>query len=163
MRVTIIADASHCTDTQAAGYGYWIASERGKHGGGGFIRQKVSGSIAAEMMALINAVAIAVKRELLQKGDHALLQTDCQGAIDAFTGLRKRLSQHEKDAREIFYELKQGTGFTISFRHVKGHTSNPEARFVTNNLCDARAKKGMRLARRFLEEATNDSPDTQSS
>jgi ribonuclease HI len=150
MRVTIIADASHCSDTGAAGYGYWIATERGKHGGGGFIRQKVSGSIAAEMMAIINAVAVAAKRELLQKGDHALLQTDCQGAIDSFTGLRKRLTQHEKDAKELFFELKRGTGFTFSFRHVKGHTSRPEARFVTNNLCDKRAKDGLRLAREWI-------------
>jgi ribonuclease HI len=155
MRVTIIADASHCSDTGASGYGYWIASERGKHGGGGSVRTKVSGSIAAEMIAIVNAIDVAVKRELLQKGDHALLQTDCQGAIDAFIGLRKRLTQHEKGAKEIFFELKRGAGFTFSFRHVKGHTSNTEARFVTNNLCDKRARKAMQLARRMLGETEN--------
>lgn len=32
MRVTILADASHCPTTKAGGYGYWIASERGKKG-----------------------------------------------------------------------------------------------------------------------------------
>jgi ribonuclease HI len=128
MRVTIIADASHCSDTGASGYGYWIASERGKHGGGGSVRTKVSGSIAAEMIAIVNAIDVAVKRELLQKGDHA---------------------------KEIFFELKRGAGFTFSFRHVKGHTSNTEARFVTNNLCDKRARKAMQLARRMLGETEN--------
>lgn len=153
MRVTIIADASHCNDSGAAGYGYWIASERGKHGGGGFVQRKVGGSIAAEMMAVVNALAIAVKRELVQKGDHVLLQTDCQGAIDAFIGVRTRLPPDERDAKGAFFELKRLHGFTFSFRHVKGHTTRPEARYVTNNLCDKRAKDGLRLARRFLADS----------
>lgn len=156
MRVTIIADASHCSESGAAGYGYWIAAERGKHGGGGFVRTRVSGSIAAEMIALVNAIAIALKRELVQKGDHVLLQTDCQGAIDAFTGVRTRIPKGEREAREIFFELKRGGGFTHSFRHVKGHSNNPEARYVTNNLCDKRAKQGMRLARQMLAEGNTE-------
>lgn len=35
MKVTIIADASHCGNTGATGYGFWIASDRGKRNGGG--------------------------------------------------------------------------------------------------------------------------------
>jgi len=150
MRVTIIADASHCTQSGAAGYGWWTACERGKRGGGGEVKEKVDSSSAAEMIAIVNAVHISVKGELVQEGDHILLQTDCQGAIDAFMSTRNRLTKDEKRAKSAFFDLKRKVGFTFTFKHVKGHTSRPEARYVTNNLCDARAKKGMRLARQRL-------------
>lgn len=153
MRVTIIADASYCSQTGAAGYGFWIACERGKRGGGGPIERKLDNSSSAEMMAIVNAVYIAATRELIQQGDHVLLQTDCQSAIDAFSNLRKRLKQTEKDAKDEFYKLKREHGFTFSFRHVKGHTSRPEARYVTNNLCDKRAREGLRLARQRLADS----------
>ncbi len=153
MRVTIIADASHCGQTGAGGYGYWIASERGKQGGGGQIKDPVDGSGAAEMIALINALHIALKTGLVVQGDHVLLQTDCQSAIGAFQGQRFTLTKDEKRAKSTFFDLKRVHGFTFSFRHVKGHTSRPEARYVTNNLCDARAKAGMRLARARLRDA----------
>lgn len=150
MKVTIIADASHCSQTGAAGYGWWTACERGKRGGGGEIKDKVDSSGAAEMIAIVNALHISIKGELVQDGDHVLLQTDCQGAIDAFNSSRSRLTKDERAAKTAFFELKKKLGFSFSFRHVKGHTTRPEARYVTNNLCDKRAKDGMRLARQRL-------------
>lgn len=81
-----------------------------------------------------------------------LLQTDCQSAIDAFEGRRDQsMSSDERKARTELFRLKRETRFTIGFRHVKGHTSRTEARYVTNNLCDKRAKAGMRLARQRIE------------
>jgi len=153
MKVTIIADASHCSQSGAAGFGFWIASERGKRPGGGPVRDKVDSSSAAEMIALVNAVHQAIADQLVQKGDHVLFQTDCQAAILAFQGSRTQLTRDEKKAKEAFFDLKRKHEFTFSFRHVKGHTSRPEARFVTNNLCDLRAKQGMRLARQRLADS----------
>jgi ribonuclease HI len=153
VRVTIIADASYCSQSGAAGYGYWTACERGKRGGGGEITAKVDSSGAAEMMAIVNAIHISVTGELVVQGDHVLLQTDCQAAIDAFLGNRNRLTNSEKAAKQAFFDLKRRVSFTFSFRHVKGHTSRPEARYVTNNLCDKRAKAGMRLARLRLADS----------
>jgi ribonuclease HI len=147
MKVTIIADASHCSASGAAGYGWWTACERGKMGGGGQIKERIDGSGAAEMIAIVNAIHLSVKRTLIQEGDHLLLQTDCTAAIAAFNGSRLTMSKHEREAKKAFYKLKKEVKFNFTFRHVKGHSKRPEARFVTNNLCDMRAKKGMRLAR----------------
>lgn len=153
MRVTIIADASHCTQTGAAGYGFWIACERGKCPGGGPMQGKLDSSSAAEMAAIVNAAHYALRSGLIQGGDHVLFQTDCQAAILAFEGSRMQLTKDEKRVKGTFFDLKRKHGFTFSFRHVKGHSSNPEARFVTNNLCDKRAKDGMRLARQKLADS----------
>lgn len=147
MLVTIIADASYCPMTKAAGYGWWLASERRKVGGGGEVRDRVDGSSAAEMIALVNALYIAANNALVLKGDHILFQTDCMSAIDAFEGKRTILTKDERAAKKRIYDLKREHGVTFSFRHVKGHTNRAEARYVTNNLCDARAKAGMRKAR----------------
>lgn len=147
MRVTIIADASYCSQTGAAGYGWWTACERGKQGGGGAMKDKMCSSSAAEMMALVNALHISLRFNLVQGGDHILFQTDCMAAIDAFHGKRQQLNKSERAAKKLIYDLKRQNNLTYSFRHVKGHTNRKEARFVTNNLCDMRAKVGMRLAR----------------
>ncbi len=148
MRVTIIADASFCPDTNAAGYGYWIASERGKQGGGGELKGRVAGNIAAEMYAVVNALYIALNRlQLVQTGDEVLIQTDCMAAIDAFEGRRRQVPNQEWEAVKQMRRLCSEFGLRIVFRHVKGHTKNKEARYVTNKLCDRRAKEAMRRAR----------------
>lgn len=156
MRVTIIADASYCPNTKAGGWGIWVASERGKHGDGGAFEKQVDGSCAAEMMAVVNGLHRATKYNLAQKGDHILLQTDCQSAIDAFSGKRNIYNKDEAKAKKMLYAIKLKIGLTLSFRHVKGHSKSKEARYVTNNLCDERAKKGMRLARSKFKDTSNE-------
>jgi ribonuclease HI len=153
MRVTVIADASHCPDTKAAGYGFWAVSERGRHGGGGSMQGPMDTSSAAEMAALANGLFHALFKGIAQQGDHVLLQTDCQAAIDAFESRRTVLTPDERRAKKELFGLKVKHGVTVSFRHVKGHTSRTEARYVTNNLCDKRAKDGMRLARKRIKES----------
>ena len=98
-------------------------------------------------MALANGLAQCIAKGIAIKKDHVLLQTDCQSAIDAFESRRKVLTPDEKRAKKVLFGLKETHGITVSFRHVKGHTNRTEARYVTNNLCDKRAKEGMRLAR----------------
>ena len=154
MRVTVIADASHCPNTGAAGYGYWAVSERAKYGGGGEMRDPVDSSSAAEMMALANGLFYALRHLIAQPGDHVLLQTDCQAAIDAFESKRTSLTKHEWVAKKELFNLKKKHKITVSFGHVKGHTDRTEARYVTNVLCDKRAKTGMRTARKRIQEST---------
>ena len=110
----------------------------------------IDNSTAAEMAALVNGLFFALKSGIALAGDHVLLQTDCTGAILALESKRKELSKDERAAKAVFFGLKKEYGVTVSFRHVKGHTTRTEARFVTNNLCDQRAKDGMRLARKRL-------------
>lgn len=58
------------------------------------------------------------------------------------------MTKAEREARTVIYEMKRKHALTFSFRHVKGHSNRPEARYVTNNMCDLRARAGMELARK---------------
>lgn len=118
------------------------------------MQNPIDNSTAAEMAALVNGLYFALASGIARSGDHVLLQTDCTGAILALESKRKELSKDERSARKQFYALKEKHGVTVSFRHVKGHTKREEARYVTNNLCDQRAKVGMRLARKRIKEST---------
>lgn len=151
MRVTVIADASYDSRYKVGGYGYWIASERGKRPGGGPLRGEIFSSHVAEMMAICRAVHDGVKQKLIQPGDNVLIQTDCIGAIASLNRAVKSkavtLPAEEKLVCEVFYELRNKHKLEVRFRHVKGHTNNEEARFAANRACDARAKAGMRIER----------------
>ena len=89
MLITIITDASHCPETKVGGYGYWLASKRGKKGGSGTFKGTVETSSLAEMMAVANSLHIAIADHIVQMDDHVLIQTDCEAAIQAFGHLRK--------------------------------------------------------------------------
>jgi len=114
----------------------------------------VEGSAAAEMLAVCNAVYIALASKLVQHGDHILLQTDCVAAIDAFENRRTTRKPDEIKALQYLRKVKKDNGLRMSFKHVKGHTTRTEARFVTNNMCDRRAKDGMRQARATMKGDT---------
>jgi ribonuclease HI len=118
------------------------------------MQNPIDSSNAAEMAAMVNGLFFACMSKIAEEGDHVLLQTDCTGAIAALESKRTELTKDERHAKKRFFEIKKEFGVTVSFRHVKGHTRRTEARYVTNNLCDQRAKNGMRLARkRFQGEA----------
>lgn len=152
MRVTIIADASHCAQSKAGGFGYWIACERGKRPGGGPLKGTVRTSVIAEMMAICRALHDGLKMGLIQSGDDVLFQTDCRGAIDALQVMRlSSVSEDTKAVVEVFDKMVHKHNIKTSFRHVKGHTTNVEARFAANRACDQRAKVGMRQARRIIQ------------
>jgi len=145
MRVTIIADASFCPEHRVAGYGYWIACERGKLPGGGPMRDKVSSSMLAEMMAVCNALLDGFKHKLIEAGDEVLIQTDCMGAIELLQATPKC------PVTDVFHSLCKRGKITVRFKHVKGHTAHAEPRFAANRACDQRAKTAMR-ARRKAEQ-----------
>lgn len=107
----------------------------------------VEGNIAAEMQAVANALYIATRSYLVQSEDEVLIQTDCMAAIDAFEGKRRNLPAQEWEAVRVLRRLCSAHDLRVVFRHVKGHTGKKGARFVTNHLCDKRAKEAMRRAR----------------
>ena len=147
MWVTIIADASYCPDTGKAGYGFWIACQRGKHGGDGIIQSYVENNIAAEMIALLNALHVARKKGLILHSDSVLMQTDCQPAIDAFQGQRQSITEQEKELVSWYNAFREEHNLHIRLKHVKGHTDRDDARYVVNNICDRKARRNMRKAR----------------
>lgn len=108
-------------------------------------------NIVAEMQAIANALHIALAHLLVQQNDDVLIQTDCIAAIDAFEGKRRNLHEQESQAVSVIKNLRTEHKLKIVFRHVKGHTNNTEARFVTNKMCDKRAKSAMRQARARIQ------------
>ena len=156
MRVTIIADASFCPNTHAAGYGFWIASQRGKRGGSGGIKTHVVNNIASEMMALINGLHKAQKWGLVQTGDQVLLQTDCQSAISAFEGRRNKISNQECELVQYMLKFIAAVGIQVTYKHVKGHTvgeMSKAPRHYINNQCDKWAYQAMLGVRRKIQGA----------
>lgn len=150
MLVTIIADASYCHETGAAGYGYWVVCGRGRHIGSGSMKTPVANNNSAEMMALANALHQALGLQLIQPKDHVLLQSDCQAAIGGFIGNRHNITQEELGVAAYLKALVAKAGVTVSFRHVKGHTKGKTPRTWVNNNCDALAGLAMREARKKI-------------
>lgn len=147
MLVTIIADASFCPETNVGGYGYWVASHRGKEGGGQPLKGEVVDNVVAEMMALCNALYHAIQSKLVEAGDEVLFQSDCTPAIDALTGKRQSFKEQELKVVEQFQRAKTQLNLVFRFKHVRGHTRIDDARHATNRACDRRARKAMRQAR----------------
>jgi len=148
---TIMADASHCSQTGAGGYAFWIASHRGKRGGQGTLN-RVSTSTLAEMQAVCNALYTARECSLVLPGDEVLIQTDCVSAIHGFDG-RRDLSKEESECRDAY--LKLNNYVYVELRHVKGHSYRTEAKFRSNNACDERARREMRITRKRLSRGTH--------
>ena len=157
MNVTIIADASYCPDTGAAGYGWWIACQRGKLGGHGVLKTKLVNNIAAEMMALVNAFLAGCQAGLIQQHDQVLMQTDCTAAINIFKeSTRNKATEQELQIAAKLHEYQKRAGVATSYRHVKGHTTTQDARSHVNRQCDQQARKHMRNARAQINGEENE-------
>jgi len=150
---TLLVDASWCPETGAAGYGYWIASDRGKLGGGHPLKGKLESSNIAEMQAVCNALFVIKGIKFLLPGERVLIQTDSQATIQAFTKKRDISTPSEKFACKVFRKLAKDV--EINFRHVKAHTGRGEARFLANKHCDKHAKIAMNMARKELKRIKN--------
>lgn len=147
MNITILADASHCPDTKAAGYAYWIASTRGSFGGAGPLKGKVETSTLAEVMAIANAVHIAIARKSVVNGDTILCQTDCEAAISLFEDRRSKPSVFEYKVKLHIDQLIKDNSIILMFKHIKAHSGQRGARFIANDKCDKSARKEMRRQR----------------
>lgn len=150
MNITIIADASHCPQTKAGGYGFWIASQRGKLAGSGPLKGRIANSTVAEMMAIANAFHQSIMKGLVHPYDTVLFQTDCIAAIDAFEATRS-LTLDEKVVVEYLHNIANQADIVVKFKHVKGHTKRGNgARFAANRKCDEQARAAMRKQREQL-------------
>lgn len=147
MRVTLISDASYCHTYKVAGYGFWVASERGSHGGSGAITRDVGNNLEAEMMSICNGIWQGLRHGSICKGDSLLLQNDCLSAMNKLMRVQDTATPGETEVLRYFEKLVREYSFRVEFRHVKGHTQNSGSRFVANRMCDKRALKAMRSAR----------------
>lgn len=151
MQITIICDASWDPFTHAAGYGFWIASARGKLGGGGAFNNSVDDATIAELCAIGNSLAVGVKDGLIQTGDRVLVQSDCVAALNLLAGRRSPRAGQERNAADIIESRIQQYYLLMQYRHIKGHTLRDDRRSVANRLCDERAKTEMRKQRAFRQ------------
>ena len=160
MLVTILTDASWCPQTKAAGWGAWIATDRGKKQTGGAFKSMVPCNTTAEVLAITHALYKAITNGLLFKNDTVLIQTDSIPAISLLSTTRRSSNQLEADSLFYFMNLCLDNNLTVHFKHVKAHTNREEARFKANTLCDAIAKNFMRTARKKLQNEANASKRT---
>ena len=101
MIVTIVSDASFCPKSGAAGYGIWIASNRGKTAFGNQFKHKMSSSNEAEVCAIVNGICFALKTRHLIVSDTLVINTDCQSAILLLNKRRKGSTKREQTALEM--------------------------------------------------------------
>lgn len=147
MRVTIIADASHCHKQNVGGYGFWCVSKRGSHAGEGMFKLKLRDALAAETMAIVNALHCATSMGIAVAGDAVLIQTDCLNAIAQLEETNRRKRADLENAITLFRRLRDANSLSIEFRHVKGHTSVRDQRSKAQRMSDQRARRAMRKAR----------------
>lgn len=150
MNVTVLCDASYCPDMRLAGYGYWIACQRGKRGGSGRIESHVGDVNSAEMMAICNTIWHGVNNGLIERGDILLIQTDSLASIDRLEGKREvKVTEQQQTIIAYFEKIVRRLDIGYSFRHVKAHTNLDAPRYRANRMCDLRARKEMLEARRL--------------
>ncbi len=153
MMVTVMVDASFCPDTGAGGYGVWIAAQRGKRAFEGQFNTPLDNSTLAEMAAVVNALHCALKHGYIMESDTVLLQIDCIAAIHAFENKRVVRHNMEHEIKAKYNKFIELFKLDIKFKHVKAHSGKLDRRSRSNNACDQRAYKQMKLMRQRLKLA----------
>lgn len=142
MKATVISDASFCPYTKAAGWAAWIVIDgplRIKESG--VLRKHCDASNDAELYALLNGIALAVKAN--PEIDTMWVQTDCNYVLQLIEAKDKRFFD--------LYNTLENTPKTLIPRHVKGHTQIQNARSYVNRWCDEHAGIAMRKERQIRQ------------
>jgi len=147
MLVTLMTDASHCSTTKAAGFGFWCVSNRGKLSGGKPLNGVVRDAYQAEAKAVANSLIIGFRSGIIQQGDKVIVQLDNLAVVNGLMGKSNKVRKDVMDVLRFIKNFKIENNIEIECRHVKGHTKRKENRFKANNHCDKIAKKQMKLAR----------------
>jgi len=152
---TIIADASFCPKTHAAGFGFWARSNRGSLAGTGCFKDRVIDIQAAEAAAIVNAIYASISRGVVARGDSILVQTDSKGAPRALLRSFKKKSTLLRYRRvaEVYQRIVQENDLKVNFRYVRGHTKIKVPRYTSQRLCDKDARGKMREMRKRLLES----------
>lgn len=139
--VTITTDASYHGLHKVGAYAYWITCNLGRLKAAGPLKGKIKNPDEAEIQCILNALHVA-KQRIGSKAKKIIVNTDSTNAIAVFENKEKEIKRWGlKWAEHYRKQLLAGSYGLIEFRHVKGHTSNKEAKFWVNNWCDTAAKK----------------------
>ena len=177
--VTIIADASFCPASRAAGWAAWIKAD-GRDSAlisGTFTKIAPASSGEAEFFAVANALFKAVKDGFIGPRDKVMIQSDCVAVLEAMLwGLDCQESQHPNGCGlrrpRNRPGLAAGAGETalttiggiaapldleLFVRHVRGHTAGGGRQWV-NRACDRAARQAMVVARRNRTSTADPGP-----
>ena len=149
---TLFVDASHCPETGAGGYGYRVASSRGKRNGSGILQGRITNSCVAEMKAVVNALWLIRNEAIIGPGDTVLVQTDSLYAIDALSG-RRYLTSEEVHVRKEY--SKVCNLMYVQLRHIRGHVNSDKPRFRAHARADELAREQMKLQRKNFERGSH--------
>lgn len=146
MLVTILSDASHCSETGCGGWGAYIISKRKRLYAAGSLKTKCQTSHDAEFMAVINAIYVAMTYGVAEHGDELLIQCDNIRVVNHMGGYPTKAvpSQLERDCISKLHEMKANNNFSIRIRHIKAHNGVEEPRYYVHNKIDKMARKYMR-------------------
>lgn len=144
--ITIIADASFCAETKAAGYGIWLAGNLGRRAFEGPLNAPRDNNVA-ETMAIVNALWHGFKHGLIKPKSDVLIQSDSETAIGILKGEKIASNQQYRDAVAYVQGIVSRYSLTLRYKHVPGHTKGADSRTRAQNHCDTAAKRQMLLQR----------------
>lgn len=144
--ITIIADASFCSKTKAAGYGVWLASNNGKQAFEGPLHSPSDNNVA-EAMAIANSLWHGLQSGLIKPKSNILIQSDSDSAIKTLSFKNNPYCQQMRDVAQYVESLVTRYKLRIRYKHVPGHTIGADKRTKAQNHCDSAAKRQMLLQR----------------
>lgn len=150
--VTIIADASFCPDSKMAGYGSFVASDRGKRYFNGALPNTTDNN-TAEIMVIVNALWHGLQNNLIEEGSTLLIQTDSVTAIRTFKGEVKTKNNQQTKAYRTLWDYSDRFKLKLTFRHLPGHSCGADKRSKVQISCDRAAKIHMQRARAEFMQA----------
>ena len=144
VRGTVITDASYCHVSKAAGFAAWISMDGNvRVQKAGVIKGSPENATEAELKAALNGLWYAYAHGVRT----VLLQTDCMAVVDMVN--RTKPNNHSR-LTNIFNaaQAQYFPDMEMTARHVKGHTTNEDARSWCNRWCDHHAGRHMRAERK---------------
>lgn len=140
--LTINTDASFSLEQKVGGYAFYIKCDDFLIKKGGILKD-VNNSLEAELMAIGNAIAILLPREI-SRFKWVIINTDC---IPAIHRIKNPKSELDKKVHKLWQSLiTKVASKRNKIRHVKAHTYIDSPKKYVNDWCDREAKKFCRVA-----------------
>lgn len=164
MVITINTDASFSKKHKVGAFACWVVSRDFKFKTGGLLRAKVDTPTRAECMAILNALHLVFKYNMVGI-KMIIVNTDSMDAKHVFENneikIKKyRLNKYFAQFYGIFTKMKETSisphqKIEFQFRHVKAHTNTDTPRTYINDWCDKEAKKHLGRHLEKLEKHEN--------
>lgn len=150
--ITLIADASFCSETRAGGYAFQIYGRGESKFVAKCFPKLCKTSTQAELFAVIHAFNYGVKNNLIKINDLLKIRTDCDQVLRYLTSSKYLESSNiVNDAIRQFNQTVSRYKLEVQFQHICGH--NPiKATYedCVQTKCDRASRKRMRQQRKNL-------------